>query len=180
MDFAGNGVGVSAKAGGVLSRGVRVGDAALRVDPEKRHFLGVGCLDEYIECEAEVSRALAGESPANGFDRGAIVDVNGGEWKCAIHHLRNEIRRRSSLFAYYLFIHRNRQRTSDSIFWVNPKVIDNEFTVLLGQIPLVDEISSVNGCGALNRITLMLPTPRLISRFSQVAKMKQGNLGADS
>ena len=36
------------------------------------------------------------------------------------------------------------------------KVIQNEYTVLIGQFLLLDEIASVNGCGALNRITLAL------------------------
>ena len=50
--------------------------------------------------------------------------------------------------------YRNRSFQSDSTILVVAKVTQNEYTVLIGQFPLLDEISSVNGCGALNRITL--------------------------
>ena len=55
-----------------------------------------------------------------------------------------------------LLLNRNRSFQSDSIKPVIPKVIQNEYTVLIGQfIYFLDEILSVNGtgCGALNRIT---------------------------
>ena len=74
---------------------------------------------------------------------------SGANWGVTL--LRRD--RRSSV-GFALPVPRNRSFQSDSVKPVIPKVIQNEYTVLIGQFSLLDEISSVGDCGALNRTTL--------------------------